>query len=55
MTTPTDPAQAAALDQAVIDAMRQLALAWQADPPDSTGIKVARLALEVAREARGYA
>lgn len=50
MTVPT-PVD---LDQAVIDAMRALAVARQADPPDPVGVDAARLALLTAREARGY-
>lgn len=50
MTAP-DPA---ALDQVVIDAMRDLAVARQADPPDPGAVDAARQALITAREARGY-
>ena len=50
MTTPT-PAD---LDQAVIDAMRALAVARQADPQDPAVVEQARQALIAAREARGY-
>lgn len=51
MTAPT-PAQ---LDQAVIDAMRALAIARQADPQDPAAVEQARQDLIAARTARGYA
>lgn len=51
MTAPT-PAQ---LDQAVIDAMRALAVARQADPQDPAVVEQARQDLIAARVARGYA
>lgn len=50
MTAPT-PAE---LDQAVIDAMRALAVARQADPPDPAATETARQQLIAARTARGY-
>ena len=50
MTTPT-PAE---LDQAVIDAMRALAVARQADPQDPAAVEQARQDLIAARTARGY-
>lgn len=50
MTTPT-PAN---LDQAVIDAMRALAVARQADPQDPALIDQCRQTLIDARAARGY-
>lgn len=50
MTSPT-PAQ---LDQAVIDAMRALAVARQADPQDPAAVEQARQNLLSARAARGY-
>ena len=50
MTQPT-PAE---LDQAVIDAMRALAVARQADPQDPAAVEAARQALLDARIARGY-
>jgi len=51
VTAPT-PAE---LDQAVIDAMRALAVARQADPQDPAAVESARQALIAARTARGYA
>lgn len=51
MTAPT-PAE---LDQAVADAMRALAVARQADPPDAAAVEQARSDLLAARAARGYA
>jgi hypothetical protein len=51
MTAPT-PAE---LDQAVIDAMRALAVARQADPQDPATVEQARQDLIAARAARGYA
>lgn len=52
MTSPTPtPAQ---LDQAVLDAMRALAVARQADPPDPAAVETARQQLVTARTARGY-
>ncbi|MGZ4621447.1 MAG: hypothetical protein ACXVGF_04840 [Blastococcus sp.] len=50
MTQPT-PAQ---LDQAVIDAMRALAVSRQSDPADPAAVEQARQDLIAAREARGY-
>lgn len=50
MTQPT-PAE---LDQAVIDAMRALAIARQADPQDPAAVEQARQTLVAARAARGY-
>lgn len=50
MTTPT-PAE---LDQAVIDAMRALAVVRQADPQDPAAVEQARQNLITARDARGY-
>lgn len=52
MTDPTPPP--AELDQAVIDAMRALAVARQADPQDPAAVEQARADLLAAREARGY-
>ena len=55
--TPVDPAPTptpAELDQAVLDAMRALALARQADPQDPAIVQQARYDLIAAREARGY-
>jgi hypothetical protein len=51
MTAPT-PAQ---LDAAVLDAMRALAVARQAEPHDEAAITAARESLVAARAARGYA
>lgn len=52
MTAPApDPAT---LDQAVINAMRQLALDLQADPVDQAAVTADRQALIDARTARGY-
>jgi len=49
--TAPDPA---ALDQAVIDAMRALAVLLQADPVDQDAVAQARADLVAARAARGY-
>jgi len=58
MTDPVpDPAPAptpAELDQAVLDAMRALAVARQADPQDPAAVTQARADLIAARQARGY-
>ncbi|WP_198588290.1 periplasmic heavy metal sensor [Geodermatophilus chilensis] len=43
------------LDQAIIDAGRNLLAALTADPLDPDTIAAAREALQQAREARGYA
>lgn len=51
MTSPT-PAQI--LDQAVIDAGRELARAWQERSVDPAAIAAARERLLNARDARGY-
>lgn len=51
MTAPT-PAE---LDQAVIDAMRALAVARQSNPQDPAAVERARQELIDARTARGYA
>lgn len=50
MTTPT-PVE---LDQAVLAAMRALALARQVDPPDPAAVETARANLITARAARGF-
>lgn len=50
MTAPT-PAE---LDQAVLDAMRALAMARQADPQDPATVAQVRQDLIAARQARGY-
>ena len=53
--TVTDPGPTPSeLDQAVIDAMRALAVARRSDPQDPEAVEVARLQLLSAREARGY-
>jgi hypothetical protein len=43
------------LDQAVLDAMRALAVARQADPQDPAVVEQARQDLLTSRAARGYA
>lgn len=50
-----DPAVLAKLDQAVIDAMRALAITRQSDPQDPAAVDQARQDLLAARTARGYA
>jgi hypothetical protein len=54
VTTPTPAPTLPELDKAVLDAMRALAVARQANPCDPAAVTAARTQLVNARAARGY-